>query len=86
VQEALTNVARHACVREAVVQVWVNDAALFLQIEDAGCGRWSGRRRRWGLSLLLACGERYDARSERGGHAGRAGLQQFAAAGILETS
>ncbi len=38
VQEALTNVARHAHVREAVVRVWVSENTLWTQIEDAGVG------------------------------------------------
>jgi signal transduction histidine kinase len=38
VQEALTNVARHAAVESVVVRVWANDAALGVQVEDAGRG------------------------------------------------
>jgi PAS domain S-box-containing protein len=38
VQEALTNVARHAQVGEVTVQVWVEPNSLRLQIEDAGVG------------------------------------------------
>jgi signal transduction histidine kinase len=38
VQEALTNVARHAGVAEAKVQVWSDGELLNLQIADAGCG------------------------------------------------
>ncbi len=38
VQEALTNVARHAGVREAVVRVWVEDDTLALQVRDEGTG------------------------------------------------
>ncbi len=38
VQEALTNVARHAAVKEATVRLWMNDAHLGLQIEDGGAG------------------------------------------------
>jgi signal transduction histidine kinase len=54
VQEALTNIAHHAGVLEAVVQVWANDAALFLQIEDAGCGFEpdGAARQRQGVGLL----------------------------------
>jgi PAS domain S-box-containing protein len=38
VQEALTNVARHAGVREAVVRLWVDGGWLGLQVEDRGVG------------------------------------------------
>ena len=38
IQEALTNVARHAGVKEAIVLVWIDDASLCLQIEDRGGG------------------------------------------------
>jgi signal transduction histidine kinase len=38
VQEALTNVARHAQVSEVSVQVWVNPNSVRLQIEEAGVG------------------------------------------------
>lgn len=38
VQEALTNVARHAAASEATVRLWVQDAMLGAQIEDAGAG------------------------------------------------
>jgi PAS domain S-box-containing protein len=38
VQEALTNVARHAKVSEVSVQVWVDPHSLRLQIEDRGVG------------------------------------------------
>jgi len=38
VQEALTNVARHAGVGEAKVRLWKNPEALVLQIEDQGDG------------------------------------------------
>jgi signal transduction histidine kinase len=38
VQEALTNVARHARVGEAAVRVWVEDATLRVQVEDQGVG------------------------------------------------
>jgi signal transduction histidine kinase len=38
VQEALTNVARHACVTTVTVRVWVEAEKLNLQIEDRGCG------------------------------------------------
>jgi signal transduction histidine kinase len=38
VQEALTNVARHAAVKEATVRLWVNDTRLGLQVEDGGAG------------------------------------------------
>jgi signal transduction histidine kinase len=37
-QEALTNVARHAGVREAVVRVWVHAETLAVQVEDEGVG------------------------------------------------
>ena len=38
VQEALTNVARHADVREATVRVWTNDHTLSVQVTDLGRG------------------------------------------------
>jgi signal transduction histidine kinase len=38
VQEALTNVARHAGVDAVTVRVWADADALSLQIEDQGCG------------------------------------------------
>jgi PAS domain S-box-containing protein len=38
VQEALTNVARHSGVNEAVVRLWANPETLSVQIEDKGCG------------------------------------------------
>jgi signal transduction histidine kinase len=38
IQEALTNVARHARVSEAAVRIWVEDGLLGLQIEDLGAG------------------------------------------------
>ncbi len=34
----LTNVARHAQVREAAVRVWVDDDILEVQVEDQGVG------------------------------------------------
>jgi PAS domain S-box-containing protein len=38
VQEALTNVARYACVEAVDVQVWANHTSLGVQVEDQGCG------------------------------------------------
>ena len=38
VQEALTNVARHAHVDRVRVQVWTTDAILAVQVVDQGCG------------------------------------------------
>lgn len=38
IQEALTNVARHAGVKEAIVLVWIDGASLFIQVEDRGSG------------------------------------------------
>ena len=38
VQEALTNVARHANVKEVTVQVWVDHETLVVQVEDKGAG------------------------------------------------
>jgi signal transduction histidine kinase len=38
IQEALTNVARHAGVQEALVQVWVSGQVLSVQVEDEGRG------------------------------------------------
>jgi PAS domain S-box-containing protein len=38
VQEALTNVARHADVKDVAVRIWIADDALNVQIEDEGIG------------------------------------------------
>ncbi|RRR70899.1 MAG: PAS domain S-box protein [Candidatus Viridilinea halotolerans] len=38
VQESLTNIARHAQVRHARVQVWTTDRILAVQVVDEGCG------------------------------------------------
>jgi PAS domain S-box-containing protein len=38
VQEALTNVARHARVVEATVRLWTNEMTLSIQVEDSGSG------------------------------------------------
>jgi PAS domain S-box-containing protein len=38
IQEALTNVARHAGVRVATVRVWLDRGSLHLQVEDHGSG------------------------------------------------
>ena len=38
VQEALTNVARHAGVTSATVRLWADERALGVQIEDKGAG------------------------------------------------
>jgi signal transduction histidine kinase len=38
VQEALTNVARHAKVKHAAVRVWTTDDTLGVQVEDQGVG------------------------------------------------
>jgi signal transduction histidine kinase len=38
VQEALTNVARHAGVQETAVRIWMNAGVLEVQIEDQGVG------------------------------------------------
>ncbi|MBI2831632.1 MAG: response regulator [Chloroflexi bacterium] len=38
VQEALTNVVRHSGVNEVSVQAWADHNALFVRIEDKGCG------------------------------------------------
>jgi len=38
VQEALTNVARHACTNAATVRAWRHRQALFLLVEDSGVG------------------------------------------------
>ena len=54
VQEALTNVARHAAAPQAVVRVWTNGRTLGVQIDDAGKGfdpaRALGAARSGGLS------------------------------------
>ena len=38
VQEALTNVARHAGVKQVTVRLWADDRGLYLQVEDQGRG------------------------------------------------
>jgi signal transduction histidine kinase len=38
VQEALTNVARHACVQQVSLSVWCRDNKLTIQVEDEGNG------------------------------------------------
>jgi len=38
VQEALTNVARHAAVTEATVRLWTSGDRLYVQIQDGGIG------------------------------------------------
>ncbi len=38
VQEALTNIARHAQVKEAGVRVWTVDESLMIEVEDQGAG------------------------------------------------
>ena len=38
VQEALTNVARHAGVQEVAVRLWTDDQSLRVQVEDKGAG------------------------------------------------
>ncbi len=38
VQEALTNVARHARVNEVIVHIWANQGTLYIRIEDKGTG------------------------------------------------
>jgi signal transduction histidine kinase len=38
VQEALTNVARHARVAGVAVRLWIDGNMISLQIEDRGCG------------------------------------------------
>jgi len=38
VQEALTNVARHAAVTEATVRLWTSGDRVYVQIQDAGIG------------------------------------------------
>jgi PAS domain S-box-containing protein len=38
VQEALTNVARHAKVAEVSVKLWTNERTLFIEVQDRGIG------------------------------------------------
>jgi len=38
VQEALTNVARHASVKEATARIWATQDSLHVQVEDRGKG------------------------------------------------
>ena len=54
VQEALTNVARHAGVREVDVRASCDGSILDLRIEDAGCGFEAGCRPRNGHGSGLA--------------------------------
>jgi signal transduction histidine kinase len=54
VQEALTNVARHAKVREATVRVWARDDTLEIEIEDKGVGFDPQRSPSSGRSVGLA--------------------------------
>lgn len=45
IQEALTNVAKHAGAKEAIVLVWIDGASLCLQVEDRGVGFEPGSSR-----------------------------------------
>ena len=45
IQEALTNVAKHAGAKEAIVLAWVDGASLCLQVEDRGSGFEPGSSR-----------------------------------------
>ncbi len=58
VQEALTNVARHAQCAEVEVRVWADDALLNLRIEDYGIGFNALRRMNANSSGLLGMEER----------------------------
>lgn len=57
VQEALTNVARHAKVKEATVRVWCDGETLGVQVEDRGAGfdvqKMLAARQAMGLSGLI---------------------------------
>jgi signal transduction histidine kinase len=65
VQEALTNVVRHAAAEAAEVRVWTVDETLFVEIRDAGSGFDSERTSQLGTSLGLA-GMRERVESLRG--------------------
>jgi PAS domain S-box-containing protein len=54
IQEALTNVARHAEVAGCVVRVWLDKGALYLQVEDTGRGFDAERVLRRGTSSGLS--------------------------------
>jgi PAS domain S-box-containing protein len=54
VQEALTNVARHACVEEATVRIWSDGRTLGIQVEDSGAGFTADTVFRAGTSSGLA--------------------------------
>jgi signal transduction histidine kinase len=54
VQEGLTNVARHAGVREAMVRLWADAEIVGVQIEDAGRGFEVGSMSRNGSTSGLA--------------------------------
>lgn len=59
VQEALTNVARHAGVGEATVLIWVASAQLMLEVSDAGRGfDWEAVRRTHTSAGLIGMSER----------------------------
>jgi signal transduction histidine kinase len=60
-QEALSNVARHAGARSVDVHIAVQDHALWLQVQDDGCGPSPADAR---------------PSAERGGHMGLAGMRE----------
>jgi signal transduction histidine kinase len=74
IQEALTNIARHAGVAEASVSVWAQERALGLQVEDKGVGFTSeiprGSDKTSGLSGMreraILSGGRFTLESEAG--------------------
>ena len=57
-QEALTNVMRHARARKVDVQVWVQDGAVRLRVSDDGVGMGDKDRSKPGCFGLLAMSER----------------------------
>jgi len=61
VQEALTNVARHAGAKEAHVQVWVRDGTLHVQVEDDGRGFDQTVRRTGSRGGIIGMQERAQA-------------------------
>lgn len=64
VQEAMTNVARHAAANECVVRLSLDKAAekLYIEVEDNGCGLSAGNKQGVGLSSMRERAE------ELGGH------------------
>ena len=52
VQEALTNVARHAQAQQVTLQLWSEPGLLRLELVDDGCGFAPGAQRAGAMGLL----------------------------------